>query len=122
MFTFATRIALAILVPMLLCGCNPGRNAMSSSTPDQTHVCQVSFWHNDGVAASCQVGQKVVFLPDNWGNEQLPILFAASNCDLRYSVALTNGAVTCIFAGPLAPDHPAAPAPAATVKAPAAHS
>jgi hypothetical protein len=49
----------------------------------------------------------VAFLPDRWGNEQLPVIFAAVNCDLRYSVALTEGAVTCIYA-PITPDVEAA--------------
>jgi len=59
----------------------------------------------------CKVGRKVLFLPQTFGNEQLPVLFAAINCDLRYAVALTNGAVTCIYAGPLAASKHDAPAP-----------
>jgi len=71
--------------------------------PDQTHVCEVHHWQQDVTSAECKTGQKVVFLPSSFGNEQLPILFAAVNCDLRYSTALTNGGVTCIYVGPLAP-------------------
>ncbi|MGY0503971.1 hypothetical protein [Luteimonas sp. e5] len=51
----------------------------------------------DGAADACQPGQRVAFLPNRWGNEQLPVLFAALHCDLRYSVVLTDGAVTCIY-------------------------
>jgi hypothetical protein len=75
----------------------------NQSTPDQTHVCEVRQWQQDVSSAECKTGQKVVFLPSSFGNEQLPILFAAVNCDLRYSTALTNGGVTCIYVGPLAP-------------------
>lgn len=64
---------------------------------NQADLCEVSNWRVDAVAAVCKPGQKVVFLPESWGNEQLPILFAAVNCDLRYSVALTSGGVTCIY-------------------------
>lgn len=59
------------------------------------NLCEVQHY---GTATSCQPGQKVVFLPASFGSEQLPILFAAINCDLRYQVVLTNGAVTCIYA------------------------
>lgn len=67
---------------------------------DQVNLCEVQEWMHDPVASICKLGQKVVYLPNQFGNEQLPILFAAVNCDLRYSVALTNGAVTCIY-GPI---------------------
>lgn len=64
---------------------------------DQKNLCEVSEWRADAVAGVCEPGQKVVFLPRQFGNEQLPIYFAAVNCDLRYSVAMTNGGVTCIY-------------------------
>lgn len=69
---------------------------------DQGSICQVADWRPDA-SANCKPGQKIAFLPRSFGNEQLPVLFAAANCDLRYSVALTNGAVACIYA-PLKPE------------------
>lgn len=63
----------------------------------QNKVCQVRDWQADATA-SCQPGQKIVFLPNSWGNDQLPILFVAVNCDMRYSVAMNNGGVVCIHA------------------------
>lgn len=76
--------------------------APAPSTPtdilDQSNLCEVSGWQHDVAKKECEPGQKIVFLPNSWGNEQLPVLFAAVNCDLRYSVALTNGGVTCIYA------------------------
>jgi hypothetical protein len=64
---------------------------------NQQNLCQVRDWQIDNVAKSCKSGQRVVFLPRSWGNEQLPILFVAGNCDHRYSIALTNGGVSCIY-------------------------
>jgi len=99
-------------------GSSPATPGAGPVSPDQTHICEVNRWQRDQAEAKCRVGQKVVFLPDTWGNAQLPILFAAVNCDLRYAVALTNGAVTCIYVGPLAPEHgdatPAKPASSAS--------
>jgi len=69
----------------------------TASAPDQPHLCEVHEWQRDATAAACGAGQKIVFLPDHFGNEQLPILFAAVNCNLRYAVALTNGGVACIY-------------------------
>lgn len=34
----------------------------------------------------------------SWGNEQLPVIAAAS-CDLRYPAVWTKGGVTCIYGG-----------------------
>jgi hypothetical protein len=64
---------------------------------NQSSLCEVSGWQRDIVAAECTAGQKVVFLPSSFGNEQLPVIFAALNCDHRYSIALTNGGVSCIY-------------------------
>ena len=83
---------------LLLSGCN-----QSQPEINQHDICEVKGWQKDVTAAECKPGQKVVFLPDRWGNEQLPILFAAVNCDHRYSFALTNGGVSCIYT-PLTPD------------------
>lgn len=97
----------------LTAACSPSTSRPSTSVPDpvpaeatppvlqaidQQHLCEVSGWQHDLAREHCKPGQKIVFLPDSWGNDQLPILFAAVNCDLRYSVALTKGAVTCIYA------------------------
>jgi len=68
-----------------------------AASVDQDTVCEVSQWQHDAVAAVCKPGQKVVFLPARFGDAQLPILFAAVNCDLRYGIALTEGGVTCIY-------------------------
>ncbi len=79
----------------LISGCGGGgAQSIALPEPDQTNICEA----NDvAVATNCKTGQKIVFLPAQFGNAQLPVYFAAANCDLRYSVVLTNGAVTCIF-------------------------
>ena len=59
---------------------------------DQANLCEVKVWQHDDVAAVCKAGQKVVFLPASFGNEQLPIIFAAVNCDLR-AIALAKSPV-----------------------------
>lgn len=84
---------------------------MASSAPDidQANLCEVSAWQHDDVAAKCKPGQKVGYFPESFGNEQLPVIFAAVNCDLRYTVALTKGAVTCIY-GPITPKPASTPA------------
>lgn len=111
----AARLSRSLLLggaTLLLAACNsqaPAPAAVAPAEPagpDQSRICQVGDWH---VASDCKAGQKIVFLPESFGNEQLPVLFAALNCDLRYQVVTTRGAVTCIF-GPIKPAAPAAPA------------
>lgn len=107
------RLAIAALAVTLLSACNKEQAAPQvQPSIDQFHLCEVNSWAAADVAASCKPGQKVVFLPPSFGNEQLPIFFAAVNCDLRYSVALTTGAVTCIYS----PIKPAEEAPAKSAK------
>ena len=75
-----------------LSGCN-----QQNITIDQEKLCEVKGWQKDVTAASCKAGQKVVYLPSSFGNEQLPVIFAAVNCDHRFSIALTKGGVSCIY-------------------------
>ena len=71
--------------------------AQADITIDQQQLCEVKNWQKDATALVCKPGQKVLFLPATFGNEQVPILFAAVNCDHRFSIALTNGGVSCIY-------------------------
>ena len=105
--------AFLIFVAATISGCSQNSPSASTETSiDQANLCEVKAWQHDVVSGLCKPGQKVVFLPSSFGNEQLPVIFAAVNCDLRYNVALTTGAVTCIY-GPITPlkqknDNPAA--------------
>jgi hypothetical protein len=69
----------------------------SANKPDQDTICHVEDLDPQTVYKSCVPGQKVAFVPNQFGNEQLPVLFAAAHCDLRYSVVLTTGGVACIY-------------------------
>ena len=84
-------LLLVSLFFVALTGCDKAGNLPLN----QTQVCDVSSYEP---ATQCPVGQKIAFFPSSWGNEQLPLLFVALNCDMRYSVALTNGGVVCIHA------------------------
>ena len=86
----------------LLTGCQQkaeatGKVAEAGPVIHQESICEVKDWKLGVTTAQCKPGQKVIFLPSSWGNEQLPMLFVGVNCDLRYSVALTHGGVVCIF-------------------------
>lgn len=72
-------------------------NEVSDINQDQP--CIVDSFFKQNVSERCERGQKVVFLPQSWGNDQLPIMFAGMNCDLRFNVVSNNGGVTCIFVG-----------------------
>lgn len=93
---YSTLLAASLAILASGCTQNPTAGPVASLI-DQANLCEVNGWKNDDVARVCKPGQKVVYLPSSFGNEQLPIIFAAVNCDLRYSVALTTGAVTCIY-------------------------
>ncbi|XNG94727.1 hypothetical protein BCV43_22050 [Vibrio cyclitrophicus] len=64
---------------------------------DQQTVCTAVNWKVADNVGKCKTGQKIAFLPNSFGNEQLPIMFIAVNCDMRYNVSLTNGGAVCLF-------------------------
>ncbi|WP_298925246.1 hypothetical protein [uncultured Ramlibacter sp.] len=100
-FTAASRSRLlAVLASLLLAACGGSATSPVVQQPEQGKLCEVNAWRLDAVAKACKPGQKIVFLPETFGNEQLPVIFAAVNCDLRYQVALTRGGVSCIY-GPI---------------------
>lgn len=114
--TLVKIVAIASFVAITQSGCSQQSPSTKADTSvDQTNLCEVKGWQHDVVSSLCKPGQKVVFLPTLFGNEQLPVIFAAVNCDLRYSVALTTGAVTCIY-GPITPAKPKPEEPAAPGK------
>ena len=114
----------ASIVLVITAGCNqPTAEAAKASSPkdadiEQEQLCEVSDWQRDVVAAACKPGQKVVFLPRSWGNAQLPVIFSAVNCDVRYAIALTEGAVMCVYR----PIQPEAPTPVNAASQPASKS
>ncbi|MFZ5500739.1 MAG: hypothetical protein ACOY58_02350 [Candidatus Micrarchaeota archaeon] len=46
---------------------------------------------------TCKDGDVFAFLPDVFGNEQLPVMAAAMSCDFRYPIVQTKGGVSCIY-------------------------
>jgi hypothetical protein len=96
-------ILLTTLAAIFVTGCNDWQKngyeskISQSGEIDQASLCQVSDISALFGPLPCEPGQKVVFLPDMFGNQQIPVIFAAKHCDLRYSVALTVGGVSCIY-------------------------
>ena len=88
-----------LMISLLLAttACSKFGSNSSETSIKPSSLCQVSSWEQTATAEACSPGQKVVFLPNRWGNDQLPIMFAALNCDFRYSVASNNGGVSCIY-------------------------
>ena len=86
---FTLGLAMSLIA---LSGCSKPDSAINPSS-----LCEVTAWDKEASAQACKPGQKIVFLPNRWGNEQMPIMFAAVNCDLRYSVVQNNGGVSCIY-------------------------
>jgi len=88
-------LCLLISLGLMLAGCADRKaDQRADQKADQDTVCQASTLEPP---TSCKPGQKVAFLPKTWGNPQVPVLFAGMNCDLTYSVVVTEGAVTCIY-------------------------
>jgi hypothetical protein len=83
---------------LALSACKQPATAAPVPAINQGEICEVKGWQYDNaVEAACKPGQKILYVPASFGNEQLPVLFAAVNCDMRYAIALTKGGVACIY-------------------------
>lgn len=96
-FTFKNVLLGAMAIFTLAACKEPAAAKEQAMSIDQEQLCEVQNWQKDATALACKAGQKVLFLPTTFGNEQLPVLFAAVNCDHRFSIALTKGGVACIY-------------------------
>ncbi len=98
-------VALLNFTLMISACSNPDQQGKLKSSPtenanaqiDQSRLCIITSAKPGEAAKECKPGQKIVFAPGSWGNEQMPVGFAAFNCDLRYSVVMDVGGVTCIY-------------------------
>lgn len=96
-------IIFAFCLSCLSVGCTAHKPTETSTakltepTIDQSSLCIVVTNDHDMIEKKCKEGQKIIYAPNSWGNEQLPVYFAGANCDLRYSVVKTNGGVACIY-------------------------
>lgn len=83
------------LVPLSIAGCEPRSSVeQAKSLIDQTSVCVYS---NAQEASRCRDGQLSFFQPPTFGNEQLPLLAAATYCDFNHQIVHTRGGVVCVF-------------------------
>lgn len=80
-----------VVSALLLTGCT------NSESELEKNLCAVKSLDLEENKKQCQVGARIAYLPRSFGNEQLPVIFAATHCDHTRSIALTNGAVSCIF-------------------------
>jgi hypothetical protein len=83
---------LTVLSAITLTGCYD--SLAGSSKIDQSNVC---IFNTDETAKKCKDGQLSFFQPDRFGNEQLPLIAAATYCDFNHPVMHNNGGVVCVF-------------------------
>ena len=100
----AFRVAIAAAIGAFLVACGGGKSeTFVKATPSPSAMLVTSqsselcAFADDDEAAICQPGQVALFVPNSWGNEQLPIIYAAKYCDFNFPIVHTNGAVTCVF-------------------------
>ncbi len=79
-----------VVMSAMLTGCFEGAASVSQ---DSSCV----FTQTDDAIKQCKNGQVAVFLPMQWGNDQLPVAAASSFCDYRFQIVQNNGGVSCIF-------------------------
>ena len=77
---------------LVLTGCFESLGRVSSI--DQSTVCR---FNDTEAAKQCKNGQLAFFQPEQFGNEQLPLIVAATYCDFNHPIMHTNGGVVCVF-------------------------
>jgi len=76
-----------------LSACNGG-TATAERAIDQSSVC---MFDSREAAKACRDGQLAMFNPSSWGDEQLPLIVAATSCDWNHPVIHNKAGVVCVF-------------------------
>jgi hypothetical protein len=61
---------------------------------DQSSICR---FNSHDTAKQCKERQLAFFQPEIFGNEQLPLVVAATYCDFNFPVLHNTGGVVCVF-------------------------
>lgn len=77
---------------LVLTGCFESYGSVSGI--DQSAVCRFA---DTEAAKQCKNGQLAFFQPERFGNEQLPLMVAATYCDFNHPIIHNAGGVVCIF-------------------------
>jgi hypothetical protein len=72
-------------------------SAQAQSDINQKEMCEVSSIEFSAIDNECSEGQKVLWAPNTFGNEQSPVIFASLYCDHRFEIVSSVGAVSCIY-------------------------
>ena len=78
-----------------LLACSLVLSLAAGSALSAPRICKVSDFDTSG----CKSGDHLLFMPQHWGNEQLPIEFAGKKCDFNKPVVWNNSGVTGVYAG-----------------------
>lgn len=88
-----TKYVAALGVVGMLAGCISATESNSTSRTS----CEITDINYQEAAEKCERGQRLVFLPDTWGNGQLPITAAHAFCDPHQPIVHNEAGVSCIF-------------------------
>lgn len=83
------------LLPLLGLLALAGCNETAVKTAIQPSLCEINTL--EAGWDTCKEGQIMAFLPQFFGNEQLPVVAAALYCDFHYPIVYTAGGVSCVF-------------------------
>lgn len=63
----------------------------------RNEVCTAGSEILNGQEPNCKEGQILSYLPNRWGNEQLPILVSTYFCSLKHPIVQNNSGVVCVY-------------------------
>lgn len=78
-------ITLCVILGLLTAGCN---------TSYKSEICLIQ---SDKETNICKDGQIALFLPQQWGNPQIPLSVSAAICDFNFPIVQNESGVTCVF-------------------------
>lgn len=86
----------SFLVLLSFCGfllsCNDSHQELQTS---QDNICVASSLAD--IRANCNNGELLYFEPNNWGNEQLPMMITALACNTNKPVYFNKAGVVCTY-------------------------
>lgn len=98
-------ILFSMLGAIILYGCKQSSNidkdlktkTLNPSNKEKINNGDICITNDFRTIPNCKNGELIAFLPNSWGNDQLPLYFITLHCDFNHQIVYNRSGVVCVY-------------------------